>query len=85
MRWLMSTATESWLVLLCAAAATATLTAIGCVFFAWRKRSNIKEEVVPHCNLQERLAQIANTPMVQGMTSNLQAPVATSVVSQIGD
>ncbi len=79
MSWLMNNATaEPWLVLLCAAVATATLTAIGCFFFAWRKRSNIEEDAVPHCNLQERLAQIANTPMVQDMKLALRDPVATS-------
>jgi hypothetical protein len=79
MHWLMNNATaEPWLILLCAGAATATLTAIGCFFFAWRKRFIIEDDPVPHCNLQERLAQIANTPTVQGMKLALRDPVATS-------
>lgn len=60
MKWPMNTDTAGLLVvLLCVATAIAALTAIGRFFFAWRNRSLIEEAPVPHCNLQERLAQIA--------------------------
>jgi hypothetical protein len=51
---------------------------LGGIFFAWRKRANNEDDAVPHCNLQERLAQIANTPIVEGMKSALRDPVVTS-------
>ena len=79
MRWLMNTnTTEFWVVMLCVAAAIATLTVLGGFFFARRKRSIVEQDPAPHCNLQERLAQIANMPMVQGVKS-AGDPVATSV------
>jgi hypothetical protein len=69
---------DLWLVLLCVAATMTTVMILGGMFFAWRKRSNNGEDAVPHCNLQERLAQIANTPMVKGMKLALLDPVVTS-------
>ena len=75
MTWLMNTrATELWLVLLCGVATMAMLTALGGFIFAWRKRSVLEEDQVPRCNLQERLAQIANEPMVQGVKLTLRDP-----------
>ena len=68
----------------CGAATMALLTVLGGFFFAWRKRSFIEDDPVPHCNLQERLDQIANTPMVPGMTLELRAPAGASVKSQLG-
>jgi len=58
--------TGPWVVMLCVAAAVATLTVVSGFFFAWRKRPDTEENLVPHCNLEERLSQIANTPMVEG-------------------
>jgi hypothetical protein len=79
MRWLMNTnTTELWVVMLCVTAAIATLTVMGGFFFAWRKRSVVEEDPVPHCNFQERLAQIAATPMVQGRKLDSRDPVATA-------
>jgi len=63
--------TEFWVVMLCVAVAIATLTIISGFFFARRHRSIVELGLVPHCNLQERLAQIANTPMVQGIKLDL--------------
>jgi hypothetical protein len=79
MKWLMNTDTaELLMVLLCVAVTMAILIALGAFFFAWRKRSIVDEDPIPHCNLQERLAQIANAPMVQGRKLDLRDPVATS-------
>ena len=71
-------ATDLWIVMLWATAAIAILTVIGGVFFAWKNRSTIEKDPVPHCNLQERLAQIANTPIVLGSKLDLRDPVAES-------
>jgi hypothetical protein len=74
MKWLMNTGTVGLLVILLGVAtAMAALTAIGCFFFAWRKRF-VEEAPVPHCNLQERLAQIAQAPMVLGRKLDLPIP-----------
>ena len=70
--------TELWLVLLCGVATMAILTVLGGLFFAWRKRSVLEEGAVPHCNLQERLAQIADTPTVEGVKLALRDPAAIS-------
>jgi len=58
--------------------------ALGGFLFLWRKRSIVEEGPVPHCNLQERPAQIANAPMVQGRELDLRNPGPTSVRNQIG-
>jgi hypothetical protein len=74
MKWLMNTDTVGLLVVLLGVATTlAALTAIGCFYFAWRKRFT-EEAPVPHCNLQERLAEIAQAPMVQGRNLDLAIP-----------
>jgi len=79
MRWLMNTnTTEFWVVMLCVAAAIATLTVISGFFFARRNRSVVEQDPVPHCNLQERLAQIAATPMVEGRKLDLRDPIVAS-------
>ena len=79
MRWLMNAnATDLWMVMLWVTAAIATLTVICGVFFAWKNRSIVEKDPVPHCNLQERLAQIANTPIVRGSKLDLRDPVAES-------
>ncbi len=75
MKWLMNNnVTELWLVLLCGAATMAILTTG--IVVAWRKRSAIEEGPVPRCNLEERLAQIANTPIVQGAKLASRDPAA---------
>lgn len=52
---------ELWIVLLSVAVAVAVLAGISGLFFAWKRRSII-EEPLPHCNLEERLAQIGLVP-----------------------
>ncbi len=49
---------ELWFILLCLAVAIAAAALTTGVLFAWRKRP-VDEEALPHCNLEERLAQIA--------------------------
>lgn len=68
--------TQLWVALLCVAGAIAVLTVIVGFFVAWRKGS-AEEDPIPHCNLQERLAQIAQVPMVQARKTDLGDPVAT--------
>jgi hypothetical protein len=68
--------TQLWVLLLCVAAGIAIVAIASGVFFAWRKMSTGEGDPIPHCNLQERLAQIAQAPMVQGRKLDL--PAATS-------
>jgi hypothetical protein len=53
------------IVLLSVAIGVAVLAAISGLFIAWRKRSLIDEEPLPHCDLQQRLAQITHATDAQ--------------------
>lgn len=68
MNWSMgSDSTQIWVVLLCTVVALAIATGI---FFliTWKKRS-LDEDPLPHCNLEERLSQIAQSTMLQAKKS----------------
>ncbi len=69
--------TQLWVLLLCAAAGIAIVAIASGVFFAWRKVSTGEGDPIPHCNLQERLAEIAQATVVQGKKLDLPAPVAS--------
>lgn len=47
-----------WMVLLSSAIGIATLAAIISIVYVWKRRL-LEEEPLPQCNLQQRLAQIA--------------------------
>jgi hypothetical protein len=68
MNWSMSSdSAQIWIVLLCTLVALAIATGI---FFlvTWKKRG-IDEEPLPHCNLQERLTQLAQNTMLEANKS----------------
>lgn len=68
MNWSMgSDSTQVWIVLLCTVVALAIATGI---FFlvAWKRRG-IDEDPLPHCNLEERLSEIAQSTLVQAKKS----------------
>jgi flagellar basal body-associated protein FliL len=68
MNWSMgSDSAQIWIVLLCTLVALAIATGI---FFlvTWKKRG-IDEQPLPHCNLQERLTQLAQNTMLEANKS----------------
>ena len=68
MNWSMgSDSAQLWVVLLCAVVALAIAT--GIFFLVSWKRRGIDEDPLPHCNLEERLTQIAQSTMVQAKKS----------------
>lgn len=68
MNWSMgSDSAQGWIVLLCTVVALAIATGI---FFlvTWKKRG-IDEDPLPHCNLEERLTQLAQNTMLEAKKS----------------
>lgn len=68
MNWSMgSDSAQLWIVLLCTVVALAIATGI---FFlvTWKRRST-DDDALPHCNLEERLTQIAQNTMLQAKKS----------------
>ena len=59
---------QFWLALMCVALVLAITGGLSVLYFAWKKRG-IDHEPLPHCNLEERLTQIANNSMVEAKRS----------------
>jgi hypothetical protein len=53
---------QVWLLALCIVAGAAISGSLYAAYLMWRKRS-VDEEPLPHCNLEERLSQIAKASM----------------------
>ena len=65
MNWPMNfDASQFWLALMCVVFALAVTGGLTTLYFALKKRG-IDQEPLPHCNLEERLAQIADSSMLQ--------------------
>lgn len=56
------------LVALCVVLAIAITGGVAALWVAWRKR-DVDEEPLPHCNLEERLSQIASNSMLPAKKS----------------
>ena len=64
MNWSMgSENSQVWLLLLCIIVGAVISGSVYGGYLLWRKRSVGDEEPLPHCNLEERLTQIAKTSM----------------------
>jgi len=64
MNWSMGSENgQIWLLLLCIVVGAVVSGSVYGAYLLWRKRLADNEEPLPHCNLEERLAQIANTPL----------------------
>lgn len=68
MNWSMgSDSAQLWIVLLCTVVALAIAT--GIFFLVTLKKRSGDEDPLPHCNLEERLTQIAQSTMLQAKKS----------------
>jgi hypothetical protein len=68
MNWSMgSDSAQLWMVLLCTVVALTVATGIF-LLITWKRRA-IDEDPLPHCNLEERLTQIAQNTMLQAKKS----------------
>lgn len=68
MNWSMgSDSAQLWILLLCMVVALATAT--GIFFLVTWKRRLADNDPLPHCNLEERLTQIAQSTMIQAKKS----------------
>jgi hypothetical protein len=56
---------QIWMIFLYIAVAVAVLAGIASAYFIWKKHSVLEEDPLPHCNLAERLTQIADDTMLQ--------------------
>lgn len=66
MDWFVGTSAAGlWAIAFAVALAIAVLAAIAGIFFAWKKRSVMEAAPLPHCNLEERLGQIAQANILQ--------------------
>ena len=64
MNWSMgSDSAQLWIVLLCTVVALAIAT--GIFFLLTWKRGSVDKDPLPHCNLEERLTEIAQNTMLQ--------------------
>jgi hypothetical protein len=64
MNWSMgSDSAQLWIVLLCTVVALAIAT--GIFFLLTWKRGSVDKDPLPHCNLEERLTEIAQSTMLQ--------------------
>jgi hypothetical protein len=61
-------ASQFWLALMCVVLALAITGGFTTLYFAWRRRG-IDHEPLPHCNLEERLEQIASNSMLPAKRS----------------
>ena len=65
MTWSMgSQSSQLWILLLCIVVGAVVSGSVYGAYQMWRKR-NIDEEPLPHCNLEERLAQIAKASQIE--------------------
>jgi hypothetical protein len=55
---------QIWLALMCVVLALSITGGLTTLYFVWKKRG-IDHEPLPQCNLEERLAQIADSSMLQ--------------------
>ena len=55
---------QFWLALMCVVLALSITGGLTTLYFVWKKRG-IDHEPLPQCNLEERLAQIADSSMLQ--------------------
>jgi len=60
MNWSMGSENgQLWIILFCIVVGAAVSGSVYGAYMMWRKRSLLDEEPLPHCNLEERLSQIA--------------------------